>query len=162
MRVSLFKAVGRRIKALIPVIASMQESSKQTICNVRAKMKKKMMEGHNMGQITEIKTTLEYSRLKESNPVIAQLYYNVSHLVVKIIKDEKKRAAKILVDLENLCGHWVRTSHMLPYSCELFKRYQMYIPLKLEDVHVFLRSLEINGLSGIGGQQSAQESDLQK
>ncbi|KAI5672170.1 hypothetical protein M9H77_12534 [Catharanthus roseus] len=34
----------------------------------------------------------------------------------------------------------------------------MYIPLKLEDVHIFWRSLEINGLSGIGGQQSTQEN----
>ncbi|KAI5677930.1 hypothetical protein M9H77_08880 [Catharanthus roseus] len=33
----------------------------------------------------------------------------------------------------------------------------MYIPLKLEDVQFFLRSLKINGLSGIGGQQSTQE-----
>ncbi|KAI5681744.1 hypothetical protein M9H77_02972 [Catharanthus roseus] len=71
------------------------------------------------GQTTEIKTTLEYSRLKEkdkdkSNPIIAQMCYNVSHLALRIIKEEIKRASKILVDPENLCGHWVRASHMLP------------------------------------------------
>ncbi|KAI5677931.1 hypothetical protein M9H77_08881 [Catharanthus roseus] len=74
------------------------------------------------GQITEIKTTIGYARLKEkdndkSNPVIAQLCYNVSHLALRIIKDEIKRAPKILVDPEDLCRHWVRTSHMPPCSC---------------------------------------------
>ncbi|KAI5664065.1 hypothetical protein M9H77_23388 [Catharanthus roseus] len=62
-------------------------------------------------QITEIKSILEYSRLKEkdndeSNPIIAQLCYNVSHQTLKIIKDEIKRAPKILANLENLYGHW--------------------------------------------------------
>lgn len=37
----------------------------------------------------------------------------------------------------------------------------MYIPLKLDDVHNFWMSLEIKRVSGIGGQQSAQENDLQ-
>ncbi|KAI5668678.1 hypothetical protein M9H77_18531 [Catharanthus roseus] len=81
-----------------------------------------LIEGH----ITEIKTTLEYSRLKEkdndnSNPIIAQLCYNVSHLALRIIKDEIKRALKILSDPENLCGHWIIMSHMLPCSCKLLK-----------------------------------------
>ncbi|KAI5655006.1 hypothetical protein M9H77_32193 [Catharanthus roseus] len=47
---------------------------------------------------------------------------------------------------------------MLPCSCELLKRYQLYILLKLEGVHIFWRPLEIHGISGIGGQQSTQES----
>ncbi|KAI5678927.1 hypothetical protein M9H77_09877 [Catharanthus roseus] len=98
----------------------------------------------------------------KSNPVIAQLCYNVSHLALRIIKEEIKRASNILADPENLCRHWVRTSYILPCSCELFKRYQIFIPLKLEDFHIFWRSLEINGLSRIGGQQSHDESDLQK
>ncbi|KAI5647942.1 hypothetical protein M9H77_33947 [Catharanthus roseus] len=101
------------------------------------------------GQITKIKTTLEYSRLKEkdndgSNPIIAPLCYNISHWVLRIIKDEIKKAPKILADPKNLCGHWI------------------YIPLKLEDVHIFWRSLKINGLLRIGGQHSHEESDLQK
>ncbi|KAI5678796.1 hypothetical protein M9H77_09746 [Catharanthus roseus] len=57
-------------------------------------------ETYEWGKITEIKTTLEYSRLKErdsdkNNPVIAQLCYNI------------KRVPKILVDPENLCKHWL-------------------------------------------------------
>ncbi|KAI5672448.1 hypothetical protein M9H77_12812 [Catharanthus roseus] len=119
------------------------------------------------GHITEIKTTVEYSRLKEkhndkNNPIVAQLCYNVSHLALRIIKEETKRAPKILADPENLCVHWVRTSQMLPCSTSLLRRYQRHIPLKLEDVHIFWRLLEINGLSGIEGQQYHEESDLQK
>ncbi|KAI5662132.1 hypothetical protein M9H77_21455 [Catharanthus roseus] len=88
--------------------------------------------------------TYEWKDNDKNNPVIAQLCYNVSHLALKIIKDEIKRAAKMLADLDNLCRYWVRTSHMLPCSCELLKQYQMYIPLKLKDLHIFWRSLEIN------------------
>ncbi|KAI5683989.1 hypothetical protein M9H77_05217 [Catharanthus roseus] len=70
------------------------------------------------GQITKIKTTLEYSRLKEKD-------------------NDKSNPIIILTYPENLCRHWVRTSHMLPCSYELLKLYQLYIPLKLEDIHIF-------------------------
>ncbi|KAI5658216.1 hypothetical protein M9H77_27009 [Catharanthus roseus] len=106
------------------------ESGQERICTIEAMDRKRhgdldtaflKIDSLIEGQIAEMKTTLEYSRLKEkekdkSNPIIAQLRYNVSHLALKFIKDEIKRVLKILVDLENLCGQWVRMSHVLPYS----------------------------------------------
>lgn len=95
-----------------------------------------------------------------SNPMIAYLYYNVSHLTLKIIKDEIRRVPKILTDPKNLCGHYIRTSHKLPCS-RVTQNIPDVHPLKLDDVHNFWTSLEIKGVSGIGGQQSTQESYLQ-
>ncbi|KAI5657319.1 hypothetical protein M9H77_26112 [Catharanthus roseus] len=123
---------------------------------------------HNMslfetiGMAPKGKTFIVEKDNDKSNPVIAQLCYNVNHLALKIIKDKIKRASKILTDLENLYGNWFRTSRMLPCSCELLKQYQMYITLKLEDVHIFWRSLEISGLLGIGRQQSSQVMELRR
>ncbi|KAI5650003.1 hypothetical protein M9H77_36008 [Catharanthus roseus] len=63
-------------------------------------------------QISAIKNSLEDSLSKEkdkakSNPVLTDICRKVSHLALKIIKEEILRAAKIMRDLENLWGHWV-------------------------------------------------------
>ncbi|KAI5658868.1 hypothetical protein M9H77_27661 [Catharanthus roseus] len=76
------------------------------------------------GQITDIKSSLEYYRLKEkfnakSNPILKNVSNDFSHLSLKKICVEIMRAPKIIDDPKNKCGHYLRTSHSLPCSCEL-------------------------------------------
>ncbi|KAI5667448.1 hypothetical protein M9H77_17301 [Catharanthus roseus] len=68
------------------------------------------------GQITDIKSSLEFSRLKEkfnakSNPILKTVSNKISHLALKKIWIEIKRAPEIIDDPKNKCGHYLRTSH---------------------------------------------------
>ncbi|KAI5672580.1 hypothetical protein M9H77_12944 [Catharanthus roseus] len=79
------------------------------------------------GQIAEIKSSLEYSRLKEKYnakgiPILKIINNNISHLEMKKIRVELKRAPEIIDDPKNKCGHYLRISHGLPCSCELITR----------------------------------------
>ncbi|KAI5668309.1 hypothetical protein M9H77_18162 [Catharanthus roseus] len=73
------------------------------------------------GQIAEIKSSLEFSRLKEkfnakSNPILKNISNNISHLTLKKIWVEIKRAPEIIHDPINKCEHYLRKSHGLPCS----------------------------------------------
>ncbi|KAI5656507.1 hypothetical protein M9H77_25300 [Catharanthus roseus] len=83
------------------------------------------------GQIAEIKTTLEMSKLKEkygakSNPILKNISNNISHLALKKIWFEIKRAGEINDDLQNKYRHYLRKSHGLPCACELVGRGNKY------------------------------------
>lgn len=94
------------------------------------------------GKVAEIKTTFKQSSLKDtdnamSTPVLAKLCNKVIHLAMKIILGEIQRVGEITDDTKNLCGHFVRNSHRPPYSYEMIKWYQIYMPQKLHNVHSF-------------------------
>ncbi|KAI5673884.1 hypothetical protein M9H77_14248 [Catharanthus roseus] len=100
--------------------------------------------------IADIKISLEYSRLKEkfnakSNLVLKNLSNNNSHLALKKVWVEIMRAPKIIDDLKNKCGHYLRTSHGLPCSCELITRFDHILPIQLDDIETFCKTLEIGG-----------------
>ncbi|KAI5668574.1 hypothetical protein M9H77_18427 [Catharanthus roseus] len=72
-------------------------------------------------QIAKIKTSLEISKLKgkygaKSNPILKNISNNISHLALKKIWLEIKRAREIFDDPQNRCGHNLRKSHGLPYE----------------------------------------------
>ncbi|KAI5681560.1 hypothetical protein M9H77_02788 [Catharanthus roseus] len=99
-------------------------------------------------QIAEIKYSLAFSKHKEkfsekSNPILKNISNNIIHLALKKILLEIKRACEIIDDLLNKCGHYLRKSHGLLCSCELIGQYEHLLPLKLEDVSVFWKTLEI-------------------
>ncbi|KAI5682805.1 hypothetical protein M9H77_04033 [Catharanthus roseus] len=78
-------------------------------------------------QIAEINSSLEISKLKEkfnvkSNPILKNISNNISHLALKKILVEVKRAREIVDDLQDKCGHYLRKSHGLPCACELVGR----------------------------------------
>ncbi|KAI5648968.1 hypothetical protein M9H77_34973 [Catharanthus roseus] len=81
------------------------------------------------GEIVEIKSLLEYLSLKEkynakSNPILKNVSNNISHLALKKIWFEIKRAPEIIDDPKNKCGHYLRTPHGLVCSCELITYYR--------------------------------------
>ncbi|KAI5671795.1 hypothetical protein M9H77_12159 [Catharanthus roseus] len=100
------------------------------------------------GQIAEIKYTLEISRLKEkyvvkSNPIMKNLSNKMSHLDLKKIMDELKKAHQMVEEPGSNCLHYLRKSYDLPCACELINRCQYLIPIQEEDVDIFWRKLEI-------------------
>ncbi|KAI5661695.1 hypothetical protein M9H77_21018 [Catharanthus roseus] len=100
------------------------------------------------GQITEIKYTLEISRLKEkygakSNPIVKNLSNKISHLGLKKIMDELKKARQMVEEPDSNCLHYLRKSHSLPCVCELVNWCQYLIPIQEEDVDILWRKLEI-------------------
>ncbi|KAI5647856.1 hypothetical protein M9H77_33861 [Catharanthus roseus] len=79
------------------------------------------------GQIAEIKYTLEISKLKEkygarSNAILKNLSNKVSHLALKKIMDELKKACEMVEESGSNCLHYLRKSHSLPCACELVHR----------------------------------------
>ncbi|KAI5668722.1 hypothetical protein M9H77_18575 [Catharanthus roseus] len=99
-------------------------------------------------QIAEIKYSLEISILKEkygakSNPIVNNLCNKISHLGLKKIIDELKKARQMVEESDNNCLHYLRKSHGLPYACELVNRCQHLMPIQEEDVVIFWRKLEI-------------------
>ncbi|KAI5667515.1 hypothetical protein M9H77_17368 [Catharanthus roseus] len=100
------------------------------------------------GQIAEIKYSLEISKLKErftakSNAILKNRSNKISHLALKKIWLEIKKAHKIVENPESNCLHYLRKSHGVPCACELIHRSQYLIPIQLEDVYIFWRKLEI-------------------
>ncbi|KAI5663977.1 hypothetical protein M9H77_23300 [Catharanthus roseus] len=94
----------------------------------------------------EIKSSLAFSRLKEkfnakSNPILKNVSNNTSHLALKKIWIEIRRALEIIEDPKNKYGRYLRTSHGLQCSCELITR----LPIQLDNISTFWRTLEING-----------------
>ncbi|KAI5677910.1 hypothetical protein M9H77_08860 [Catharanthus roseus] len=76
------------------------------------------------GQIAEIKTSLEISKLKEkygvkSNLILKNISNNISYLALKKIWLEIKRAGEISDDPQSKCGYYLRKSHSLTCACEL-------------------------------------------
>ncbi|KAI5658084.1 hypothetical protein M9H77_26877 [Catharanthus roseus] len=99
------------------------------------------------GQIVEIKTSLEISKLKEkysakSNVILTNISNKISHLGLKIWLEIKK-ASEMVENPENKCLHYIRKLHSLPCACELLGRCQYLLPLQEEDVYIFWRKLEI-------------------
>ncbi|KAI5667970.1 hypothetical protein M9H77_17823 [Catharanthus roseus] len=99
-------------------------------------------------QIAEIKSLLENSKLKEkfnarSNPILKNISNRICHWALKKIWCEIKRARELVNDAQNKFSHYLRKSHGLPCVCELLSRYEHCIPLQLEDVSIFWRTLEI-------------------
>ncbi|KAI5674109.1 hypothetical protein M9H77_14473 [Catharanthus roseus] len=78
------------------------------------------------------KSSLEDSRLKEK-------------LNAKSNMILKNRAPEIIDDPKNKCGHYLMTSHGLPCSCELITRLEHMLPIQLDDIEAFWRTLEIDG-----------------
>ncbi|KAI5662310.1 hypothetical protein M9H77_21633 [Catharanthus roseus] len=88
------------------------------------------------------------SKLKEkfnakSNPILKNISNNISHLALNKILFEVKSAREIFDDSQNKCRHYLRKSHGIPCACELVGQYKHFLPLQLEDVSVFWRTLEI-------------------
>ncbi|KAI5662571.1 hypothetical protein M9H77_21894 [Catharanthus roseus] len=99
-------------------------------------------------QIAKIKYSLEISKLKEkygakSNPIVKNLCNKISHLGLKKIMDELKKACQMVEELGSNCLHYLRKSHGLPCACELVNRCQHLMPIQEEDVVIFWRKLEI-------------------
>ncbi|KAI5682279.1 hypothetical protein M9H77_03507 [Catharanthus roseus] len=100
------------------------------------------------GQIAYIKASLEFSKTKEKNNTKSNhIFYIVSnkssHLALKKIWSEIPRAVGIYDDPKNKCGHYLRTSHGLPYACELITRFDHAHPIQLSDIEAFWKTLEI-------------------
>ncbi|KAI5659287.1 hypothetical protein M9H77_28080 [Catharanthus roseus] len=86
-------------------------------------------------QITDIKSSLENSRTKEkfnakSNLILRNISNKISHLALKNIWVEIKRAAEIIDDPKNKCGHYMRISQGLPCSCELITWFGHMLPIQ--------------------------------
>ncbi|KAI5672729.1 hypothetical protein M9H77_13093 [Catharanthus roseus] len=112
------------------------------------------------GQIANIKSSLEYSRVIENfnaknNLILKNISNKINYFALKKIWVEIKRAPKIIDDPKNKCGHYMRTLHGLPYSCELIKRFDHMLPIQLVDIEAFLKTLEIGGYH-----PSLQEMDM--
>ncbi|KAI5672640.1 hypothetical protein M9H77_13004 [Catharanthus roseus] len=74
-------------------------------------------------QIAEIKTSLEISKLKEkyaakSNVILTNISKKISHLALKKIWLEIKKAREMVENSKNKCLHYLRKSHGLPCACE--------------------------------------------
>ncbi|KAI5682957.1 hypothetical protein M9H77_04185 [Catharanthus roseus] len=102
-----------------------------------------------LAKLTElIKDEDVVSRTKEkfnakSNPILRNISNKISHLDLKKIWVEITRAAMIIDDPKNKYGHYMRTSHGLPCSCELITQFNHMFPFQLVDIEAFWRTLEI-------------------
>ncbi|KAI5662901.1 hypothetical protein M9H77_22224 [Catharanthus roseus] len=101
------------------------------------------------GQIFEIKTSLEISRLKEkydakSNPILKNISNNISHLALKKIWLEINRTRETSDDPQSKCRNYLRKSHSLPCACELDSRYAHALLFQVEDIYIFWGKLEID------------------
>ncbi|KAI5664503.1 hypothetical protein M9H77_23826 [Catharanthus roseus] len=99
-------------------------------------------------QIADIKSSLKNSKTKEnfnakSNPILRNISNKISYLALKKISVEITRVAKIIDDPQNNCGHYMRTSHGLPYSCELITQFENMLPIQLVNIEAFYMTLEI-------------------
>ncbi|KAI5677618.1 hypothetical protein M9H77_08568 [Catharanthus roseus] len=79
----------------------------------------------------------------KSNAMLKNISNHISHWALKKIWLEIKRAREIVDDAQNKCGYYLRKSHGLPCACKLLGQYEHFLPLQLEDVSVFWRTLEI-------------------
>ncbi|KAI5675538.1 hypothetical protein M9H77_06488 [Catharanthus roseus] len=100
------------------------------------------------GQIAEIKYTLEISKLKEkydakSNPIVKNLSNKISHLGLKKIMDELKKARQMVEEPGSNFLHYLGKSHGLPCACEFVNRCQYFISIQEEGVDIFWKKLEI-------------------
>ncbi|KAI5665081.1 hypothetical protein M9H77_24404 [Catharanthus roseus] len=66
-----------------------------------------------------------------------------SHLALKTIWMEIKKARGMVEDPGSKCWYYLRKSYGLPCACELVHRCQYLIPIQLEDVYIFWKKLEI-------------------
>ncbi|KAI5667954.1 hypothetical protein M9H77_17807 [Catharanthus roseus] len=137
------------------------------IYNVVAKIKKNRMQGRNT--IEEIKHLYFSNAMSTENqqdekrlmPVIDDVFSKAhhmlcrSHLPVKKIWLEISRAAEIIDDPRNKYGHYIRTSHGLPCSCESITRLDHILPIQLVDIEAFWKTLEI-----VGCHPSARQYDM--
>ncbi|KAI5682393.1 hypothetical protein M9H77_03621 [Catharanthus roseus] len=72
-------------------------------------------------KIAEIKYTLEISKLREkygakSNAILKNLSNKISHLALKKIMDELKKAREMVEEPGSNCLHYLRKSHSLPFK----------------------------------------------
>ncbi|KAI5653519.1 hypothetical protein M9H77_30706 [Catharanthus roseus] len=100
------------------------------------------------GQIAEIKSSLEISKLKENystknNPILKNISNNISHLALKKIWLEIKRAREIVDNPQNKCRDYLRKSHGLPCACKLVGEYAHVLSLQAEDIYIFWGKIEI-------------------
>ncbi|KAI5678550.1 hypothetical protein M9H77_09500 [Catharanthus roseus] len=79
----------------------------------------------------------------KSDPILKNLSNRISHLALKKIWFEIKRAGEIRDDLQSKCGHYLRKSHGLPCACKLCHWYQYLLLLEPKDVYIYWRKLEI-------------------
>ncbi|KAI5650130.1 hypothetical protein M9H77_36135 [Catharanthus roseus] len=80
----------------------------------------------------------------KNNSTLKNVSNKISHLVLKKIWVEIKRAPENIDDPKNKYRYYLRTSHGLPCSCELITRFEHVLPIQLDDVEAFLRTLEID------------------
>ncbi|KAI5676099.1 hypothetical protein M9H77_07049 [Catharanthus roseus] len=93
----------------------------------------------NIDSISKLKEKYE----AKGNPILKNVSNHISHLALKKIWLEIKKAGEISNDPESKCGHYLRKSHRLPCACELFARYQHMFYLQSKDVYIFWRKLEV-------------------
>ncbi|KAI5668156.1 hypothetical protein M9H77_18009 [Catharanthus roseus] len=87
---------------------------------------------------------LEIVFLNIDSVIESQISNNISHLVIKKIWLEIKRACEIVDDPQNKCGQYLRKSHGLPCACELVGRDKSYWE------HVSIAHRKIGKSSGSG------------
>ncbi|KAI5680611.1 hypothetical protein M9H77_01838 [Catharanthus roseus] len=146
--------------------------SKQTTYNARAKMKKKRMEGRcrddSYGKDFHVATAFIRNEKVETYEWVLQklknLYFESPEPIMIVTNNESgylfdewlnpfaPKFMRVWTEKDN-----DKSNPIIAPLC-----YNLYLQLKLEDVHICWRLLEINELSGIGRQQSHEESDLQK
>ncbi|KAI5675551.1 hypothetical protein M9H77_06501 [Catharanthus roseus] len=112
------------------------------------------------GQIVDIKALLEFSRTKEKfnakiSLILRIVSNKISHLALKKIWFEISRTGEIIDNPKNNCRHYMRISHDLPCSCELITRYVDVLPVQLDDIEMFWKTLEIGRC-----QPSARQHDM--
>ncbi|KAI5656859.1 hypothetical protein M9H77_25652 [Catharanthus roseus] len=91
----------------------------------------------------------------KSNPILGIVSNKISYLASKKIWLEISRAPKIIDDPKNKCGHYMRTSHSLPCSCELITRFDHMLPIQVVDIEALWKTLEIGSCHS-----SARQHDI--
>ncbi|KAI5675289.1 hypothetical protein M9H77_06239 [Catharanthus roseus] len=102
-------------------------------------------------QIAEIKYTLKISKPKEkygakSNAILKNLSNKVSHLALKKIMDELKKAREMVEEPRSNCLHYLRKSHGLPCACELIHR---DMDSEMRDLTLLIHEISIGPISKV-------------
>ncbi|XP_074303148.1 uncharacterized protein LOC141637552 [Silene latifolia] len=109
-------------------------------------------------QHSKIKKELEdeLSKPRRTSRTFSLLQGNVSTKAIELMEKELTRGLDLGIGLNDRCRHVMRTTHGLPYACNLVSLHGKGRRVHLEDIHVFWKTLVYD----IPQQMPKNDSDL--
>ncbi|XP_050207574.1 uncharacterized protein LOC126656996 [Mercurialis annua] len=109
-------------------------------------------------QLTDIRKTLEGSRqtigVHRRGYPYDHVSYKVSHYCLDLVAKELRRMRELSCDVLVRCGCVLRTTHQIPCACELKAVIDAGVPISLDNIHSFWKTLVIGD-----GVETSEQAD---